>query len=62
VDVFLLDGRYHREPLPCETRRAYCEQLILPLYAGGGATALGLDADHLTPQQAEVLRRCAASY
>lgn len=25
VDVFILDERYEREPLPCQTRRAFCE-------------------------------------
>jgi hypothetical protein len=27
IDVFLLDERYEREPLPCDTRRDYCEQV-----------------------------------
>lgn len=28
IDVFLLDERYERETLPCDTRRAYCESLF----------------------------------
>ncbi len=28
VDVFLLDERYERSPLPCETRRSFCEQVL----------------------------------
>uniref|UniRef100_A0A7R9UFG7 PhoD-like phosphatase metallophosphatase domain-containing protein n=1 Tax=Pinguiococcus pyrenoidosus TaxID=172671 RepID=A0A7R9UFG7_9STRA len=28
VDVFLLDERYQREPLPCESRRDYCELVV----------------------------------
>jgi len=30
VDVFLLDERFDRDPLPCDTRRAYCEDVVLP--------------------------------
>ena len=30
VDIFLLDERYEREPLPCEARREYCEQVVMP--------------------------------
>ena len=29
IDVFLLDERYERDPLPCDTRRAYCEDVVL---------------------------------
>jgi hypothetical protein len=60
VDVFLLDGRYHRDPLPCEMRRHYCEMLILPLFEHG-PHALGLDVNNLTTQQADALSRCQLS-
>ncbi len=29
VDVFLLDERYERETLPCDTRRDYCQYVVL---------------------------------
>ena len=29
IDVFLLDERYERDPLPCDTRRTYCEDVVL---------------------------------
>ncbi len=28
VDIFVLDERYEREALPCDTRRAYCEHML----------------------------------
>ena len=34
VDVFLLDERFDRDPLPCDTRRAYCEEVVLPDKSG----------------------------
>eukprot|EP00232_Nephroselmis_pyriformis_P014858 CAMPEP_0182875012 /NCGR_PEP_ID=MMETSP0034_2-20130328/13283_1 /TAXON_ID=156128 /ORGANISM="Nephroselmis pyriformis, Strain CCMP717" /LENGTH=575 /DNA_ID=CAMNT_0025007745 /DNA_START=19 /DNA_END=1742 /DNA_ORIENTATION=+ len=30
IDVFLLDERYNRDPLPCEVRRGWCEKIVLP--------------------------------
>jgi alkaline phosphatase D len=30
VDVFLLDERYNRDPLPCETRWDYCTLVVFP--------------------------------
>lgn len=29
IDIFLLDERYNRDPLPCHVRRDYCEKLVL---------------------------------
>eukprot|EP00241_Pyramimonas_parkeae_P003592 CAMPEP_0114237380 /NCGR_PEP_ID=MMETSP0058-20121206/7357_1 /TAXON_ID=36894 /ORGANISM="Pyramimonas parkeae, CCMP726" /LENGTH=654 /DNA_ID=CAMNT_0001349413 /DNA_START=109 /DNA_END=2073 /DNA_ORIENTATION=+ len=56
VDVFLLDGRYHRDELPCEIRGAYCKELIIPMFEHG-PFGLGLDPDRLTVDQALALRR-----
>ena len=56
MDVFLLDGRYHRDALPCEMRRDWCQMLILPLFEHG-PHALGLDVTNLTAQQADALSR-----
>jgi alkaline phosphatase D len=29
IDVFLLDGRYFRDPKPCALRREFCEKIVL---------------------------------
>lgn len=29
IDVFLLDGRYYRDPKPCALRREFCEKMVL---------------------------------
>ena len=29
IDVFLLDERWDRDPLPCQTRRKWCEETVL---------------------------------
>jgi len=34
IDVFLLDERYERESIPCDTRRSYCEAIIAKYGAG----------------------------
>lgn len=34
VDLILTDGRYHREPLPCSTRRSWCEAVLAKLARG----------------------------
>ena len=34
IDVFVLDERYDREPMPCETRRDYCNDVVLPDITG----------------------------
>ena len=39
VDVFLLDERYERSPLPCETRRSYCEQVLRGVHASSSEIA-----------------------
>lgn len=28
IGIFLLDERYYRDPLPCYTKRAYCEDIL----------------------------------
>lgn len=38
MQLFLTDGRYHREPLPCEARREWCEGIL-------AAAADAADAD-----------------
>ncbi|CEL96472.1 unnamed protein product [Vitrella brassicaformis CCMP3155] len=38
VGVYLLDERYYRDPLPCQTRRSYCQQLIEDLEASNNST------------------------
>lgn len=38
VDVFLLDERYERETLPCDTRLDYCEKVVLSPSAQVGSS------------------------
>jgi alkaline phosphatase D len=30
VEVWLLDERWYRDPMPCEIRRDWCEDVVLP--------------------------------
>ena len=39
VDIFLLDERYERSALPCQTRRSYCEQVLQDQTAHGASEA-----------------------
>eukprot|EP01038_Epipyxis_sp_PR26KG_P008218 gene8218-11124_t len=48
IDIFILDERYERDAIPCDTREDYCKSIVLPDTSGRYAHEKGFCSDFLS--------------